>query len=239
MEYGLQMYSVRDITENNLEDAVRQVAEIGYKFIEFAGFMGCSAEKINRILCRNNVRVCGAHAPVNDLLNAYEDTIAFHKAIGNRYYIIPGHDMSTRTKLEEFIDNVNRLQPLLDREGIILCYHNHDNEFKPNKDGQIVYDELVKRTNIGLEIDTYWVYVAGKNPVEMMKNLRDRVCLIHIKDGHADGRNEPLGYGTAPVKAVYEKARSMNIPMVVESESLNPDGITEVRICFKYLKNLE
>ena len=38
MEYGLQMYSVRDITQENLADAVAKVAKIGYKLIEFAGF---------------------------------------------------------------------------------------------------------------------------------------------------------------------------------------------------------
>ena len=36
MEYGLQMYSVRDITKDDLAGAVRKVAQIGYKLIEFA-----------------------------------------------------------------------------------------------------------------------------------------------------------------------------------------------------------
>ena len=36
-EYGLQMYSLRDITKDNLKDSLRQVAEMGYKYVEFAG----------------------------------------------------------------------------------------------------------------------------------------------------------------------------------------------------------
>ena len=35
MEYGIQMYSVRDLTKESLDEALRQVAELGYKFVEF------------------------------------------------------------------------------------------------------------------------------------------------------------------------------------------------------------
>ena len=34
MEYGIQLYSVRDLSKESLEEALRQVAEIGYKFVE-------------------------------------------------------------------------------------------------------------------------------------------------------------------------------------------------------------
>ena len=44
---------------------------------------------------------------------------------------------------------------------------------------------------------------------------------------------------TAPVAAVYAKAVELNVPMVVESETLQPDGLTEAKICIDYLKSLE
>lgn len=53
---------------------------------------------------------------------------------------------------------------------------------------------------------------------------------IHIKDGSADGHGTPLGKGEAPVAAVYDYAVKNNIHMVVESETCNPDGITEAKI---------
>ena len=239
MEYGLQMYSVRDITQDDLAGAVAKVAKIGYKLIEFAGFFGHSAQEVTAMLEENGVRVSGTHTSINDLIQDYEGTLAFHKAIGNKYYIIPGHDLSTKAKLDEFIDNVNKFQPLLAEQGITLCYHNHDHEFKPNEDGQIIYDEIVARTNVALEIDTYWAYAAGKDPVQMMEALKARVPVIHIKDGLANREGKPLGLGTAPVAAVYKKAVEMGIPMVVESETLQPDGLTEAKICIDYLKSQE
>ena len=239
MEYGLQMYSVRDITKDDLPGALAKVAQIGYKLIEFAGFFGHTAEEVNDMLAKNNVTVSGTHTGLAELLNSYDETIAFHKAIRNPIYIIPGHDLSTKEKLDQFIEDVNRLQPLLKAEGIEMGFHNHSGEFLPNKDGIIVYDELVARTNLWLEIDTFWAYAAGKDPVALMEQLKDRLRLIHIKDGYENGEGMPLGRGTAPVAAVYAKALELNIPMVVESETLTPDGLTEAQICFEYLKGLE
>lgn len=239
MDYGLQMYSVRDITKDDLAGAVKKVAEIGYRLIEFAGFFGATADQVNAMLKDNGVVLSGTHTPIDDLLKDYDGTVAFHKAIGNQFYIIPGADLSTKANLDTFIDHVNRLQPMLEKEGIQLCYHNHDHEFKPNQDGQIIYDELVSRTKLGLEIDTYWAYMGGKDPLAMMDELRDRLRFVHIKDGLLDRTGKPLGQGTAPVKEVYQKAKAMGIPMIVESETLQPDGLTEAKICFDYLKSQE
>ena len=239
MEYGLQMYSVRDITQNDLPGAIAKVAQLGYKLIEFAGFFGHSAEEVNQMLADNGVVISGTHTGLGELLNDYEGTLAFHKAIKNPIYIIPGHDLSTKEKLDQFIDDVNRLQPMLKAEGIEMGFHNHSGEFLPNKDGIIVYDELVARTGLRLEIDTFWAYAAGKDPVALMEQLKDLLRFIHIKDGFQNGEGKPLGQGTAPVAAVYAKAIELGVPMVVESETLTPDGLTEAKICFEYLKGQE
>ena len=45
-EYGLQLFSVRDITGNDLEGALREVAAMGYRYVEYAGFFGHPAETV-------------------------------------------------------------------------------------------------------------------------------------------------------------------------------------------------
>ena len=100
-------------------------------------------------------------------------------------------------------------------------------------------EQLFYRTGLALEIDTFWAYAAGVDPVAVLKRFAERIPVIHIKDGYADRKGMPLGQGTAPVKAVYEAALALHIPMVVESETLMPDGLTETGICIKYLRSLE
>ena len=103
----------------------------------------------------------------------------------------------------------------------------------------MAFEQLIYRTALDLQIDTFWAYAAGIDPVALLDRLQTRVPVIHIKDGFENGEGMPLGRGTAPVKAVFEKARALNIPMVVESETLTPDGLTETDICIEYLRSLE
>ena len=65
MEYGLQLYSIRDITGNDLEGALKKVADLGYKFVEFAGFFGNSAETVKGWLDKYGLKVSGTHTGTN------------------------------------------------------------------------------------------------------------------------------------------------------------------------------
>ena len=239
MKYGLQLYSIRDITQNDLASAIKKTAELGYNCVEFAGFFGHTADEINSMLADSGLEISGTHSSFDDLVNNYEETVAYHKAIGNRHYIIPGYDISDQSKLDYFIDNINILYEKLKADGIELSYHNHASEFIPNKDGSVPFEQLFYRTGITFEIDTYWAFVGMKEPLLLLDRVKDRVTFIHIKDGTPDGHGFPLGMGSAPVADVYDYAVKNNIPMVVESETCIPDGITEAKICIDYLKSLE
>ena len=46
MNYGLQLYSIRDITPEDFEGALKKVSEIGYKMVEPAGFFSNDAKDV-------------------------------------------------------------------------------------------------------------------------------------------------------------------------------------------------
>lgn len=239
MEYGIQLYSVRDLTQENFEEAVRKVADLGYKFVETAGFFGRTAEQINALMKETGLRISGTHTGLGDLVKDYEGTVAFHKAIGNKNYIIPGHPLKSQEEIDSFVAAVNELTPKLAAEGITLAFHNHSGEFIPNKDGSVAMEQILYRTDLKLEVDTFWAFVGMKNPILFLERAKDRLIFVHMKDGSAEGHGTPLGMGEAPVAAVYEWVKAHNIPMVVESETCKPDGITEAKICIDYLRSLE
>lgn len=240
MDYGLQMYSVRDMTQNDLAAALKQVAALGYRFVEFAGFFGHSAAEVRAMLEENGLQVSGTHTGCGELTaDKIDETIAYHKEIGNTNIIIPGADFSTKEKLDWVVDLINEAQPKLAAAGIALGYHNHSHEFIKNGYGVYIHKELETRTNVEFEIDTYWAYVAGEDPIAVLERLKDRVRVIHLKDGFADGKGKALGEGTAPVKAVRAYAIENGLRMVVESETCDPTGIEEVGRCIRYLKSLE
>jgi len=249
MKYGLQLYSIRDITPHDMAGALKEVRAMGYESVEPAGFFGISAKDFKAMLDDHGLEISSTHTGWQEPWEHFAETVEYHRTIGNNFIIIPGADLSDREKLFSFVKTVNDLQPRLLKEGIRLGYHNHSHEFRPNADGSLIYETLLRETELYLEIDTYWAWNAGKDPVAMMNRFHspvelndrfaERLPVIHIKDGVENGEGRTLGKGSAPVKAVWETAKKMGIHMVVESETLQPDGLTEARECIKYLKELE
>lgn len=239
MEYGLQLYSVRDITGREMERALREVAAIGYKFVEFAGFFDIPAQEIRAMLDEYGLEVSGTHTGWQEVADHFEETVAYHKAIGNHNIIVPMADLSCQAKIDAFVEMANRYQPMLAAEGIAFGYHNHSHEFIPNADGSMIHAQLELRTNLAFEIDTYWAFNAKIDPILLLERLKDRIRVIHLKDGDESGHGFALGEGKAPVAAVREKAIEMGVRMVVESETLQPDGLSEVKRCMDYLKTLD
>ena len=141
--------------------------------------------------------------------------------------------------------NRERVAYLAESVGIELLmpkeefYRTALDNMEPNADGSVAMEQIVCRTNLKLEVDTYWAFVGMKNPVSFLERVQDRLIAVHMKDGSPDGHGTPLGMGDAPVAEVYEWVKAHNIPMVVESETCTPDGMTEAKICIEYLKSLE
>lgn len=237
MEYGIQLYGMRDVAEQSLENAVKMAADIGYSSVEFAGFFDRTPEQVKEMLAANNIKLSGTHTSYGELLTDLEKTLAYHKAIGNKHFIIPALDLTSQDKLDDFVKRIGPMIECFNEEGITISFHNHSREFERNADGSYVFDQLLYRTNLKFEVDCCWAHVGMGDPIALLERVGDRLTFIHLKDalGH---RSCPLGQGDVPIKAVHEWAVAHNIPMVVESESLTPDGPTEARICLEYLKSL-
>ena len=104
MEYGLQLFSVRDVTENDLEGALRQVAEMGYSAVEFAGFFGHSAQEVKGWLDKYGLKVSGTHTGMAELTDdKLEETIAYHQAIGCENIIVPYEGFETGADIDAFV----------------------------------------------------------------------------------------------------------------------------------------
>ena len=252
-DYGLQLYSVRDVAKPDLKEALRRVAEMGYRFVEFAGFFDNPAEDVKSWLDEFGLTVSGTHTGLSKLApDQIEETIAYHKAIGCTDLIVPLAKWGTEELMEANIKQMNEVQKRLAEEGIALGYHNHSSEFYTTPYGKVIEDELINRTDVCLEIDTFWLFNAGIDPVAYCERMKNRIRMIHLKDGivpkdrvrdfataHEDVKGVSLGLGDAPVRAVRDWAIQNQVRMVVESEGLDPTGLEEVQRCMDYLKSLE
>ena len=234
--YGIQLYSLRDVTESDFKGTLKKVADMGFKMVESAGFFGHSADTVRGWLDEYGLEICSTHTGIDLLENDFDATIEYHKAIGCKNLIIPWAPFETKEQLDALIEKINVWCPKAKAAGIEMHYHNHYKEFLPNNDGLIAIEELAKRTDILLEVDTYWAYVAGEDPIAVLDKYGDKIKFIHLKDGTKDKQGKSLGQGTAPVLAVLKKAEATGRKIVVESEGLDPTGIEEVGRCMEFLK---
>ena len=79
----------------------------------------------------------------------------------------------------------------------------------------------------------------------MIERLKNRIRVVHLKDGIADPtgghkvEGKSVGSGKAPILAVREKALELGLLMVIESEGLDPTGPEEVGRCISFLRTLD
>ena len=236
----LQMYSVRDCCEKDYDATLKTVKELGYDGVEPAGYYGHTPEEMKAMIDKYGFEIVGNHCGMGGPTE--EDTlkvIEAQKALDNKYVVTQTYGISTQDDVDKFVEAANKKIEMFKEHGIELLVHNHYQEFKVLENGETIFDQFINRTNIKFEVDTYWAYVAGQDPIALMERLGDRLVLAHIKDGTMDKKGTQLGMGEAPVKEVYEYLKKKNIPIIVESETCTPTGLAEAEICINYLKALD
>lgn len=251
--YGIQMYSLRDITEDSMRLALKKVAEMGYTSVEFAGFYDYNASQIKTWLDAFGLNPIATHTGLPQLDDAHiEETIAYHKAIGCHNIVVPSAHWSTLDFMDASIRAMDKAQKRLAAEGITLGYHNHSREFLPTEYDKKILEELIARTDVLLEVDTFWSFNAGVDTIRFLDEHKNRIFLLHLKDGipaPAENRNavhchegvigKAVGEGKAPVRDVIAWANRSHVPLIVESEGLDPTGAEEVARSMAFLKSID
>ena len=239
MDYGIQLYSVRDFCDTDMDYAFSRLNEFGYKFVEFENFYGNSAGDLKALLEKWSLGVVGAHISASELNENYNAVVAYNKELGNDTLVINAFDLDDGETLCSLIDFINFIEPKLKADGMKLLYHNHYGEFAENKDGIVPFDEIAAKTEIGLEIDVCWAAYAGRDVLSLIDEYKDRVKLVHIKDLSEDKKPVALGKGTLELRSYIDKCVELGIPMLAECESMAPDGISESKVCYKYYKKYQ
>ena len=242
---ALQMYTLREETAKDFAGTLRKVSEIGYAGIELAGWAGISNRELSGLLSEYGMSIAGCHVSLDAIEASIQKVIEESQAIGNSTVIVPFLAEERRTDAaayKKLAELLNGFGETFLSHGISLAYHNHDFEFKPLDNGQIGMDILLDETSpqlVKAEIDTYWVLVAGMDPVEYLAKRRGRVPLVHIKDRDAnDGFFAEIGSGNLPIDAIIEEAsRGRSRWLVVEQDQCRRDPIESVTMSYNFLKS--
>ena len=98
-------------------------------------------------------------------------------------------------------------------------------------------------------MDVFWVSVAGHDPLEMLKEWKGRVALLHLKD---KDKETPVQYTESVPKTAFKEvgSGSLNFPALlkppglgvkhyfVEQDQTPGDPLDSLRKSFQYLQSI-
>ena len=183
---GIQLYGVRKAMEADFEGTLKAVADMGYEYVEFAGYYGRTADEIKGLLDKYGLKCISVHQGL-DFYDKNPDAAAeFLKSFGAKYSVIPWYGVEKLAGSDEWKKSVARFKSVgevLKAHGMKLGYHNHDFEFE-KFEGKYLHDYIFEELGdlIDPELDTCWVHYAGLNPADKIREFAGRVEIVHLKD---------------------------------------------------------
>jgi sugar phosphate isomerase/epimerase len=204
-QIGLQLYSVRQMLPKDFPGTLKQVADVGFRNVEAAGFYNHSAAEVKQMMAAAGLDCFSAHYSLADLLKGVDATMEYAKTLGLEYVICsspsvadlsrfanaPGgawqamHNSMTADDWKWNAEQFNQIGQKMKAQGLKFGYHNHTMEFRDLGGGTNGYQILLKDTDpavVTLEMDCGWVAAAGANPAEILLAHPTRFSLLHIKD---------------------------------------------------------
>ena len=235
---GLQLYSVRDDMHKDPLGTLKQLANMGYKYVEHANyvdrkFYGYEAKAFKKILDDLGLSMPSGHTALHqshwdeskkDFTDAWKYTVEDAETMGQKFVISPsmeGNVYKTLNDFKGFMDIFNRSGELCKKSGMRFGYHNHDFEFTAKLEGQTLFDLILTNTNPALvaqQLDIGNMYHVGGRALDILKKYPNRFELMHVKDeiksekeGEMGGQyaSTILGKGVIPVKEIIDLGRKM------------------------------
>lgn len=237
---AIQMYAIREDLAKDFDATMDRVASIGYAGMELIyGIPGATPEQAERRLRELDLKVPCAHVP-SPFAGDEQPVIEFAQRFGVER-LVTGRGLGNFDNLDLIkatCDAYNRGAEAAKRHGYTLSIHNHWMEYELAADGRYVYQIMLELLDpsVKFEIDTYWVKTAGVDPAAIIRELGNRVNLLHVKDGPAaiEPPQVALGEGVMDIAAVVNAAESAEW-LVVEFDHCATDMLEAVDKSYQYL----
>ncbi len=250
---GLQIYTVRDIAQEDLFGTIQKVAEAGYDGIEFDANLPerADAVQLKSWMGELGMDVIGISvlmpelAP--DVLDAY---IASAQKTGAEWIAMPWIDADLRQSAEDYrqvAQSLNRAAEQVRKAGLSFVYHIHGYEWQ-RFEGQTGMDILLDTLDFNLvdmQVDIFWVASAGVEVIPFCKKLfaigPNTIGSFHIKDAQSMNplKDIEVGEGILDVPGIVKLGMAHGIEwLIVEQEAFSMPILESVAISQKNLRRM-
>ncbi|GAB3045783.1 sugar phosphate isomerase/epimerase family protein [Virgibacillus ainsalahensis] len=194
---GVQMMMLKNkVEELGAYETMKKLHELGFGAVEVSQIPMTEANvaELKRASEEFDIKIAAMSAPLEPMMpGAPGETLTddFDKIVNDcktldcnflRIGMLPLNIMGDKDQIMEFIKRAETMAKRLAEHGIELYYHTHHIEFQ-KYDGEYLLDLMKNNTSkLGFELDVHWIQRAGEDPVQIIKNYKDRISLLHLKD---------------------------------------------------------
>ncbi|HVR86553.1 MAG TPA: sugar phosphate isomerase/epimerase [Planctomycetota bacterium] len=184
---SVQLFSVRGDCGKDFDAALKQIAEMGFDGVEFAGYYkyGGDPAGLRKKLDELNLKAAATHIGAGSFSgDNLKKTIDFHRTIGCKFLIVPGDWRFTNAdKSKEYADFMNKTAEALKPEGLFTGHHNHTGEMMIAEGDKMWWDLFAERTSkdVVLQQDMGHTMFMGIDPTALVRKYPGRTKTTHIK----------------------------------------------------------
>jgi sugar phosphate isomerase/epimerase len=243
------LYTVRDHTKtfSDFLATLRKLRGIGYESVQLSAIGPFPEADIVKALKDEGIAACATHEPGAMILDDPQRVADRLEALGCRYTAFPhpgDAPLETLADVQNLARRLNASGKVLFEAGKILCYHNHNTEFR-RFDGRLMLEVLYEETDsryLQGEPDTYWVQYGGGDPVAWCRRLEGRLPLLHLKDYITLTNNTPdfgaIGSGNLNWPAIIGAAEEAGCEWyIVEQDTCPGDPFDALAESFAYIRD--
>ncbi|RUS45657.1 sugar phosphate isomerase/epimerase [Cohnella sp. AR92] len=244
-QFGIQMYSVRDLCQQDYLGTIRKIADIGYKNVELAGYYGVSAKELKAALADAGLTANSAHIGLNyneSISEQVKRQLEYAQELGLKRYIVPFYPLQEETTedgLAKMASILTEAAEIVTAGGLEFGYHNHAFEFA-KIGGVAAIDLLFERLSPELvfaEFDLGWVKVGGEDPAAYLRKYEGRVPVVHAKDFKADGTDTEIGRGTVDWDSALQAAEETGVEyVIIEQEHYDVGSLESAKLNYAWFK---
>ena len=258
-EIGIQLYTLRNQIKADVKSTIKAVADAGYKQVEPYGFP--NADEMILAARENGLAVNSTHFDWDSVINPDQKGVRPFSEVLDKandasinHLVIPYLADKNRKTLDDYklvCERCNKGAEQAKKAGIQLSYHNHSFEFQPMEGGVTGYETMIKEfsPDMHFEVDVFWIQLGGKNPVDMIRQLKGRVSQLHLKDlnqsikapmysGVPQEAFEELGDGVIDMEPIIEVAAEAGVKHCHVEQDHSPHPIKSIQQSMACLKTL-
>ncbi|GHB65032.1 sugar phosphate isomerase/epimerase family protein [Persicitalea jodogahamensis] len=230
--FGIQLYSVRDIIGKDPKGVLKQIADLGYKEIEsYQGdqgvFWGMTPKEFKAYLDELGMKIVSTHADTTKDL----EKLAGECAEAGLTYVLQPYigPQKTIDEWKKRAEEFNQRGEICNKAGVRFGYHNHDYSFK-ELDGQIPQEILLDNTDpakVMYELDMCWIAAANKDIEPHLQKYAGRYDLCHVKDFQREPEfhQTDLGKGVIDYAKVLKVAQETGMKHFIVEQEEYPESV--------------